>query len=49
MWNALDVAAGSQRLQGYDFQQLATSAEMQYAEFEDRRLEYAKAAFKRAA
>jgi hypothetical protein len=49
LWKALDVAAASdQRLGGYDFKQLASSAQMQYEKVERQRLELAETALKPA-
>ncbi len=49
LWQALDVAAASDgRLSGYDFKQLAARAQTQYAKVENRRLELAKTALRRA-
>ena len=49
LWRALDlVSAWDERLQGYDFKQLATSAQAQHESIEDQRLESAKTALKRA-
>ena len=48
MWQALDVAAASDtRLAGYDFKQLAASADSQYQEVEQQRLQVASVALRR--
>jgi len=47
LWEALDVVAVSdERLHGYDFEQLAASARVQYAKVEHQRLESAKTALR---
>jgi hypothetical protein len=48
MWQALDVAAASDtRLAGYDFKQLAASADSQYQKVEQQRLQVARVALRR--
>ncbi len=47
LWQALDVAAASDaRLRGYDFKQLADSAESQHAKVEQQRLDWARTALR---
>jgi hypothetical protein len=48
MWQALDVAAASDtRLAGYDFKELAASADSQYQKVEQQRLRAARTALRR--
>ena len=48
MWQALDVVEASDtRLAGYDFKQLAASADSQYQKVEQQRLRFARLAFRR--